>query len=77
VRDLFSFTKALRSGTLTPAGEGAFRGGAGFAGGAPGINAMVEMTPEYTVIVLANYDSPAATAVAGAITAALDPKAKG
>jgi CubicO group peptidase (beta-lactamase class C family) len=73
--DLFTFTKALRSGRLTPAGQGPFKGGAAFAGGAVGINAMVEMTADYTVIVLSNYDPPSALAVAGAITRALDPSA--
>jgi CubicO group peptidase (beta-lactamase class C family) len=41
------------------------RGGLGFAGGAPGINALLEMDREtgYTVIVLGNYDPPAAVNV--------------
>ena len=40
--------------------------GIGIAGGAPGINAMLEMDDQtgYTVIVLANYDPPAARDIA-------------
>lgn len=42
------------------------RGGLGIAGGAPGINAAVELDfgTGYTVIVLANYDPPAAVNIA-------------
>ncbi len=42
------------------------RWGIGIAGGAPGINAMLEMDGQtgYTVIVLANYDPPAARDIA-------------
>ena len=37
---------------------------AGFAGGAPGINAMIEMEGDVTVVVLSNLDPPAAERVA-------------
>jgi CubicO group peptidase (beta-lactamase class C family) len=42
------------------------RGGLGFAGGAPGINAQVELDLDsgWTVIVLSNYDPPSAQRVA-------------
>ena len=36
----------------------------GWAGGSPGVNAMIEMGGGYTLIVLANYDPPAAEEVA-------------
>lgn len=36
----------------------------GWAGGSPGVNAIVEMGGGYTLIVLANYDPPAAEEVA-------------
>jgi hypothetical protein len=38
------------------------KGGLGIAGGAPGINSMLEMDPKsgYTTIVLTNYDPPCA-----------------
>jgi CubicO group peptidase (beta-lactamase class C family) len=49
----------------TPAGP-RVRGGLGVAGGAPGINAALEMDREtgYTIIVLGNYDPPAAVNIA-------------
>ncbi|HUM34991.1 MAG TPA: hypothetical protein PKX32_06925, partial [Candidatus Saccharicenans sp.] len=42
------------------------RWGIGIAGGAPGINAMLEMDGQtgYTIIVLSNYDPPAARDIA-------------
>jgi predicted ABC-type transport system involved in lysophospholipase L1 biosynthesis ATPase subunit len=42
------------------------RGNLGFAGGAPGINAVVELDLDagWTCIVLSNYDPPAAQRVA-------------
>ena len=42
------------------------KGNLGIAGGAPGINAALELDLEtgYTVIVLGNFDPPAATDVA-------------
>jgi len=38
--------------------------GIGFGGGAPGINAAVELEGRYAIIVLSNYDPPAASEVA-------------
>jgi len=42
------------------------RWGIGIAGGAPGINAILEMDGQagYTIIVLSNYDPPAARDIA-------------
>lgn len=66
--DLLAFTRAIRSGTLVPASlakdfpdlRPAGEPGIGIGGGAPGINAAVEMNGPYTIIVLANLDPPAA-----------------
>ncbi|MDX1740406.1 MAG: serine hydrolase, partial [Rhodothermales bacterium] len=74
--DLLRFDRALRSNTLlSPAftrffftgfdgdpSTGPLDGGVGFAGGGPGINAVLEMEfdEDITVIVLSNYDPPAA-----------------
>jgi CubicO group peptidase (beta-lactamase class C family) len=52
--DLLRFAQALRGGRLGPA-----VGALGIAGGAPGINAALEMMGDYTVVVLANLDPPA------------------
>lgn len=38
--------------------------GVGFGGGAPGLNAAVEVEDQYAIIVLSNYDPPSAEAVA-------------
>lgn len=45
--------------------------GLGFAGGAPGVNAMYEIAGAWTVIVLANQDPPAAGRLAQALANAL------
>jgi len=45
--------------------------GMGFGGGAPGLNAAVEVEGEYAIIVLANYDPPSAEAVARNVRTAL------
>ena len=74
--DLLRFDRALRSNALlSPAftrffftgfegdpSAGPLDGGVGFAGGGPGINAVLEMEfdEDITVIVLSNYDPPAA-----------------
>ena len=67
--DLLAFTKALRAGRLLRAGTRDFADlvpgpngevGLGIGGGAPGINAAVEVSGPYTIIVLANLDPPAA-----------------
>ena len=44
----------------------------GIGGGAPGINAIIETRGEWTVIVLANFDPPAAQGVGIAIADALE-----
>ena len=45
------------------------QGGVGFAGGAPGINSMLDVDLErgFTVVVMGNYDPPAAMDVARTI----------
>jgi CubicO group peptidase (beta-lactamase class C family) len=50
------------------------RGGLGFAGGAPGINALLEIDREtgWVVVVLANDDPPAATGLGQQIRRLLD-----
>lgn len=53
--DLLRFTKTFRR----ELGDGI-----GFGGGAPGVNAAVELEGDYAIIVLSNYDPPAAQAVA-------------
>jgi len=68
VDDLLKLVVALRENKLSAprASEEISRQGIGIAGGAPGINAIVESNPEtdYTIIVLSNYDPPAAEKVA-------------
>jgi D-alanyl-D-alanine carboxypeptidase len=64
--DLFAFAKAVRKGLFPGADTGV-----GIAGGAPGINAMVESAGDWTVVVLANLDPPAASQVGQAIVKAL------
>jgi len=64
--DLLAFTRALpkliaRDDYRALVGEPA---GAGWGGGTAGVNAAVEMEGEYTIIVLSNYDPPAAEHVA-------------
>jgi D-alanyl-D-alanine carboxypeptidase len=69
--DLLKFAAALESGTLLDARDTAtvLRGGIGVAGGAPGINADVEIDPSsgYVLVVLSNYDPPSAERVAATI----------
>jgi len=69
VDDLLKYTIALERGTITPKGAKE-PAGMGIAGGAPGLNAALEWSPRsgYTVIVMANLDPPAATAMAQQIT---------
>ena len=79
VRDLLQFDEALRAGrladptqtawllqvgTVTP---GRSDGGLGIAGGAPGINGILESSKAWTVVVLANLDPPAAQQLGTAI----------
>src|SRR5262245_37703929 len=65
--DLLKFTIALKSNKLLSEAQTKriLQGGLGVAGGAPGINAALEIDPGsgYTVIVLSNYDPPSATDV--------------
>lgn len=66
--DLLKFSQALQSGKLTiPDEDGQPRkdSGLGIAGGANGINAVLEADAEtgYTIIVLSNYDPPSAEQV--------------
>jgi CubicO group peptidase (beta-lactamase class C family) len=65
--DLYRFAQALKAGKLLGAlGKEWFDGPQAFAGGAPGINAELDMdvVPGWTIVVLSNYDPPAANQVA-------------
>ncbi len=67
--DLLKFTNALTAGKLLPErwtnwaftddldGKGR---NLGIAGGSPGVNALVEIEPPYTLVVLSNFDPPSA-----------------
>jgi len=78
-RDLLNFDEALRAGRLADATgtarllqvdqvtPGRSVGGLGVAGGAPGINAVLESSKDWTVIALANLDPPAARQLGVAI----------
>ncbi len=78
--DMLKFSLALQTGKLrlpdfrgtagaekviSPAGKPQHFPGLGVAGGAPGINAILEVSGDtgYTLIVLSNYDPPSATEV--------------
>lgn len=79
--DLLAFDDAMRTGKLldpkmtawfleseTPAEPGTrARGGMGFAGGAPGTNALLETDERWAVAVVGNLDPPAAAGVGLAI----------
>jgi len=69
--DLLHFAAALQSGRLLSSEDTArlFGGGIGVAGGAPGINADLEIDSQsgYVLVVLSNYDPPSAEAVAKTI----------
>ncbi len=71
--DMLRFTRALPK--LVPAADYerlvGNPAGVGWGGGAPGINAAVEVEGDYTIIVLSNYDPPAASHVARNARAAL------
>ena len=63
VDDLLKLVLALRAGKLgAPGTARMLEGGLGIAGGAPGINAAVEVEAggERTIVVLSNYDPPTA-----------------
>jgi CubicO group peptidase (beta-lactamase class C family) len=74
VRDLNAFNEALRTNKLTSAKatalilhskadeQGRSTARIGIAGGAPGANALLTSNGEWTVVVLANLDPPAASA---------------
>ena len=64
--DLLTYVKAVRAGKFPNANPEM-----GIAGGAPGINAIIETRGEWAVIVMANLDPPAAMGVGAAIAAAL------
>ncbi len=77
-RDLLRFVRALREGRILDLtavnaafGIGFGRGGGGdgipalgVGGGGPGVNAMLDFGPESTVVILSNYDPPAAQTAA-------------
>ena len=65
--DLLTYVKAVKAGRFPNANPEM-----GIAGGAPGINAIIEARGEWTVIVLANLDPPAAGQVGMAIADALE-----
>jgi CubicO group peptidase (beta-lactamase class C family) len=54
------WTDWLFSGKL----DGAGKRNIGVAGGAPGVNAVLEIEPPYTVVVLSNFDPPSAEEIA-------------
>jgi CubicO group peptidase (beta-lactamase class C family) len=60
--DLLKFSTALEKNLLLNAAQSKALTSRGFAGGAPGINAILEMNVAggYTIIVLSNYDPPSA-----------------
>jgi CubicO group peptidase (beta-lactamase class C family) len=72
--DLFRFARALQTGKLLgPLAKEWFSGPQAYAGGAPGINAELDLetVPGWTVVVLSNYDPPAANKVAQKINVLL------
>lgn len=72
--DLLKFANALRENKLlNPQNSRRILGRAAVAGGAPGINAELEVAPEYTIIVLGNYDPPNAANVSRYIRSQLMP----
>jgi CubicO group peptidase (beta-lactamase class C family) len=64
-RDLLKYTIALGEGTIAGSPE-EMRGGLGIAGGAPGLNAVLEWDPKsgYVVAVMSNFGPPSAQRVA-------------
>ena len=78
-RDLLTFDEALRAGRLADAERTAWllnvsqvtpgrtEGALGIAGGAPGLNGILESSRDWTVVVLANLDPPAAQQLGVAI----------
>ena len=76
-RDLLNYTIALGNGTLAGVTEET-RGGFGIAGGAPGLNAILEWDPEsgYVIVVMSNFSPPSAERVGRQIRAWL-PRERG
>jgi len=67
LRDLLAFVRAMRQGVVTTPD---FQpDGLGIAGGAPGMNAILESGRDYVVVVLSNYDPPTAEKTARQIRA--------
>jgi CubicO group peptidase (beta-lactamase class C family) len=64
--DLLAYAKAVRAGRFPGAEPGI-----GIAGGAPGINAVLETRGEWVVIVLTNFDPPAGERIGVALADAL------
>jgi len=63
VEDLLSYTEALKRGKIA---SGESQRGLGIAGGAPGLNAVLESDPQrgYVIAVFSNFDPPSAETVA-------------
>jgi CubicO group peptidase (beta-lactamase class C family) len=66
--DLLSYAEALRFGRIP---DVASSNGLGIAGGAPGINSVLERNGPWTVIVLTNFDPPAGEDIGGSLARAL------
>ena len=64
--DLLTYVKAIRAGKFPGAEQNM-----GIAGGAPGINAIVEAQGEWVVIVLTNFDPPTGQQIGVALAGAL------
>jgi D-alanyl-D-alanine carboxypeptidase len=66
VHDLLRFTRGARKVLSASAFQQLIgdNPGVGWAGGSPGVNGIIELGGGYTMIVLANYDPPAAEEVA-------------
>jgi D-alanyl-D-alanine carboxypeptidase len=64
--DLLAFVRAVRAGEFPGAEQGL-----GIAGGAPGVNAVVEARGDWTVIVLTNLDPPTGERLGVALADAL------
>ena len=72
--DLLRFSQALLADKLMPKRwtdwlftgtlDGSGKRNIGVAGGSPGVNAVLEIEPPYTVVVLSNYDPPSAEEIA-------------
>jgi CubicO group peptidase (beta-lactamase class C family) len=75
-RDLLAFDRALEVGTLCDDTFFREHGGSGFAGGAPGINAVLESdwATGWTIVVMANSDPPAAMNLAREMRAIFNPR---